>query len=208
MDSPEDLTIRTNIEEPIRDATIPMEIASVKVATPATEPDSQIPGDEESVPELGSQKSSKENEVLAKCVSPQPIKVKNELIDEAEDDESVDVKPCIDESVKSQEKPDLNSEVKSEVFDRENSEDRSEASGKESPRSKRPKKKDFKLHTDEKLSTFSFSELFNYTKTLSALFKKKDKKLKKLKEKTKYLVSYTRVIGLDVASWCLNLKTF
>ncbi|KAL5289387.1 AGGF1 family protein [Megaselia abdita] len=107
-------------------------------------------------------------------VIPQPIKVKEEIIDEAETEESIDGN--VDESANS----DLNSEANlSEVFDKEKSPEFE----------KIKKKKDFNLNTNECLSRLSFTELLEYTNNLSSHLKKKDKKIKKLKEKVKYLKS-------------------
>lgn len=54
--------------------------------------------------------------------------------------------------------------------------------------SKKRKKSGFKLATDTSLRDCSHLELRYYTQILSYHFKKKEKKIRKLKEKTKYLV--------------------
>lgn len=147
MDSPEKLTFGS--EKPIEN---PEEL---------TEPKS----DKDAVPD------SDENGCTP-FVFPQPIKIKGEEIDEAEDEEEC----LLDEDDKS--------EAKSEVFDREPSKSKS----------------DFDLLPDEKLKRLTFLELLDYTKVLSSQFKKKTKKLKKLKEKTKYLVSYFRFQNANKSS--------
>lgn len=113
-----------------------------------------------------SDKDVSESEENAAIILPSPVFVFPQPIQ---------IKEERDEAEADDESLDGYTEVGSEVFEKESS---------------KTNKNDFDLFSNEKLRKLTFLELLDYTKVLSSHFKKKNKKLKKLKEKTKYLVSY------------------
>lgn len=66
----------------------------------------------------------------------------------------------------------------------------------DSPILKKRSRKTFKIIESEKFNSFTFSELLEYTQKLSLNFKKREKKINKLKEKVKSLV----IISLNIFS--------